>query len=113
MSVPRGLNPERASDRNATAIVAVERVAMPSIGRHRHDIGVTHQQEGRRLRITSLDARYEVFATRCRAVPLEVETGVAQVLREDVGAARLESGLDGAIVHARVANEVREQVDSL
>ena len=87
-----------------------ERIALPAIGVDRHDIGVAHQQERRRVRVAALDARDEVLAAGLRGVALEVETGVAEVLREHVGAAALEARLGRAVVDARVADQVREQV---
>ena len=129
--MPRGVKPERASARNATAIVAV-RLSMstaprphtspsttsppngsrlPAVGVRGHDVGVTHEQQRRRGRIAAFDARDEVLAAGLRDVALEIEPGVAEVLREQIDAARLESRLRRAVVDALVADELREQID--
>ena len=80
-------------------------------GVHRHDVGVAHQQQRRRVRDRCPRcARRGSRGPGCGVVALEVEAGVAEVLREHVGAARLEPRLGRAVVHALVADEVREEV---
>ena len=90
--------------------LAAERIALPPVGIHRHDVGVTHQQQRRRRRIAALDARDEALAPGKRLVPLEVEPGVAEVLREQVDTARLVTRLRRAVVHTRVANQMLQQI---
>ena len=105
-------------DRAASPHVAVDdlarkRVALPTIRVDRHDIGMAHQQQRRRVRVAALDARDEVLAAGLRGKALELETGVAEVLREHVRAAALEARLGRSVVDARVADQVREKVARL
>ena len=126
-SVPRGVKPERARSRNATAIVAV-RLSMSTAprpqtrrrrSRRRTDRAASRRGSPARRRCgpsAAASARSgslpSMRATRfsrpgCAVVALEVETGVAEVLREHVGAAALEPRLRRAVVDARVADQVR------
>ena len=93
--------------------LAAERIALPTVGVHGHHIGVAHQQQRGCVRIAALDARDEVLASGLRGVALEIQTGVAEVLREHVGAAALVTRLRRAVVDARVANQMREQIARL
>jgi hypothetical protein len=87
--------------------------SLPAVGVDRNDVGVAHQHQGERVRITAFDARDEVLASGLRGVALEFEAGVAEVLREHVGAPALEPRLGSAVVDARVADQVREEVARL
>ena len=63
--------------------------------------------------IAAFDPGDEILAAGLRDVALEVEAGVAEVLREHVGAAGLEARLGRAVVDARVADELHEQIARL
>ena len=48
-------------------------VARPATLVDRHNIGVAHQAQARRIRIAALDARHERTAARCRLEVLSIE----------------------------------------
>ena len=93
--------------------LAAERVVAPSIRVRGHDVRVTHQQQRRRVGIGALDARDEAGATGRRLVALEGEARTFEVRREQVRAAHLLPRLPRAVVHARVADEVLQEVGDL
>ena len=118
--MPRGVKPERARLRNATAIVAV-RLSMSTAPRPQTSPSTSSPPNGSRCQPSAFTGTTSVWpisssvgavgslpsmrATRlsrpgCAVVALEVEAGVAEVLREHVGAARLEAGLRRAVVDA-------------
>ena len=77
------------------------------------DVGVTHEQQARRVGIGALDARDEARASGLRLEPLHVEPGAPEVTLEDVGGVGLVARLDGAVVHALRLDQLLEQVDRL
>ena len=93
--------------------LTTERIASPPVGVRGHDVGMAHEKQRGRGRVATLDARHQVLASGPRDVTLEVETGVAEILREQVDAARLMTRFGRTVVDALVANELREQIDRL
>ena len=86
---------------------------MPPRWRDGHDVGVAHEVERGCGRVGALDPQHEAAATRRRLVALHLDAGAAQERVERVDAARFVTRLDGAVVHARVADEVLQEICGL
>ena len=93
--------------------LGAEGIAAPPVRVHRHDVGVAHEQERRRLRIAALDAGHEAAAAGLGLVTLHVEAGTLEVVAEQVDVLGLLARLDAAVVDALVADQVAQEVDRL
>ena len=69
--------------------VAGERVPGPAVVVHRHDVGVAHEHQRRRVGVAALDAGDEARPARLGLEALDVDAARAQVLLEQVDAAQL------------------------
>ena len=65
-----------------------ERVATPPVGVHRHDVGVTHEQQRRCARVGAFELAHQALATRLRLVHLVI-ADADEVPGEQVDAALL------------------------
>ena len=93
--------------------LAAERVAPPPVRVDGHDVGVAHQEQRRRVGVAALDAGDEAGPTRRRLVALDVQTRAVEVTCQQVRAADLAPRFARAVVDARVADEVLQQVGDL
>ena len=69
--------------------LATERIVLPSRRVGGHDVGVTHQEQRRRVGIGALDARHEARSTRRGFVALDVEAAAFEVRMQHVCAPHL------------------------
>ena len=54
-------------------------IVLPAVGVHRHDVGVAHQQQRRRVGIAALEPGHEALAARLGLVGLDVERRALEV----------------------------------
>ena len=85
--------------------LAAERVARPGVAVDRHDVGVAHEAQRRRVGIGAVDAGDERPPTRTGLEPLHGEAGAFEVRLQQVGVAGLAARVGRAIVDALVADE--------
>ena len=93
--------------------LAAERVAPPPVGGDRHDVGVAHEQQGRRVGPPPLDPGHQAGSARGRLEALDVQARAVEVACQQVRAADLATRRARAVVDARVADEVLQQVGDL
>ena len=102
-----------ASPHLAVDQLAAEGIVAPAVGVHRHDVGVPHQEQRGRGRVAALDARDEARASGRGFEALAVEPVAFEVGLQQIRAAHLVTRRFGAVVHARVADEVLQQIGHL
>ena len=95
--------------------LASEGIARPVLGGHRHHVGVPHEAEGGRSGIRALDARDQALApgSALGLVDLDVEPALAEVGSDEIAVAHLLAGFHGAVVHARVADHLLQELHRL
>ncbi len=97
--VDRAASPDLAVDQ-----LSAERIIAPAVLIYGNDVGVSHQKDGRSVRVGSFDARDEVPASGGRFVALDVDTGSLEEGSEQIDVALFLAGLDRSVVHAAVAD---------
>ncbi len=90
--------------------LTTERVLRPTVGVDGHHVGVAHQAQRRRRRITALDPGDDRGPARVTLVAGDFEAGTFEVGLQEVGVAGLPAGVGGAIVDAGVADELLQQL---
>ena len=85
-----------------------EGITRPRLRIDRDDIGVAHQAQRRRRRVTALDAGYQARPARGRrgVVDLEVEPAALEVGPQHVGRTHFLARADGTVVHALVTDQL-------
>ena len=101
-----------ASPHEAVDDVGAERVAAPAVGVHRHDVGVAHEHERRRVGVGALELHHQALAPRLRLVDLVIPRA-GEVAGEQVDAAGLLPGRHRAVVDAPVADQLPQEVGDL
>jgi hypothetical protein len=93
--------------------LAAERVAPPTVRTGRHHVGVAHEQQARRVGSPPLDAGHEAAAAGRRLEALDIDPRPVEVSCQQVRAPDLAARSAGAVVDARVPDEVLQQVGDL
>ena len=76
-----------AAPHDAVHQLGAERIALPAGGVHRHDVGVAHQQQRRRVAVAALDPRDQAHASGLRDVALARQARAREVDLQGVHAA--------------------------
>ena len=93
--------------------LAAEGVVTPPVGADGYDIGVAHEQQGRRRRVRPLDPGHDAGPPRLGLVALDVDARALEHVGEDVGAAVFVARLDAAVVHALVPDQHLQELGDL
>ena len=90
-----------------------ERIVRPPVRVHRHHVGMSHEEQARRLRVAPLEPHDQAFAAGQRGEPAQRDARRVEVVLEKIRAAGLVAGLGRPVVHAFVADEPLEKVGDL
>ena len=93
--------------------LAAEGIVLPPVGVHGDHVGVAHQEHRGRVGVGAFDARDEARSSRRGFEPLTIEPAPFEVGLEQIRAAHLVARGVGAVVHARVSDEVLQKIGHL